>query len=136
MSFTIFFPRQRQEDGAYKYLDTEEEVYEVILDEVRQSISDMGSDGYDPSDYIAEAEADLGIKYDPDVDDEEHWRIWQLAADKAIEHQVTMWAPGIHKELWVRYRSTEYGTQDTAVDDTTYAKLPDGVTIALKEVLD
>ena len=144
MSFTIFFPKQGQEDGAYTYLDDEEDIYEVIKDEVRQSISDMGSEGYDLLSPDFPWEASSGNTYtteeeildateEPLADLEEYTH---LCHERGIDQAVTMWAPGIHKDLWVRYRSTEYGTQDVAVDDTTYAKLPDGTTIALKEVRD
>lgn len=137
MSFTVFFPAQKA-DGAYKHLDEEHEVYEVVADEVRQSISDMGSEGYElllPEwPYTAECNDKTYHSTEEIEQDEDAHTEWvMLGHERGIDQATSLWAPGIFKALWVRYRTTEHGESDIAVDNTTFAKLPDGTTIALKE---
>lgn len=140
MSFTVFFPAQKA-DGAYKHLDEEHEVYEVVKDEVRQTISDMGSEGYElllPEwPYTAECnDKTYNSTEEIEQDEDAHTEWVMLGHERGIDQATTMWAPGIFKELWVRYRvgvGTGPEGEDTAIDDVTYSKLPDGTVIALKE---
>src|SRR3954464_1618407 len=139
MSFTIFFPRQGDNDGTYTRLADEEDVYDVVLAEVRQSISDMGSYGYDldlPAwPYTAECNGKTYHSTEEIEQDEDAHTEWtMLGHERGIDHATSMCAPEIFKALWVRYRTTEHGEHDIADNDTTYAKLPDGVTIALREI--
>jgi len=134
MSFTLFFPSQGT-DGAYKDLVEEHEVYEAVIEEVKKAINDMGSDGYDldlppfpwtgPSGERYESQEELEQGSDSD---QTEWVM--LGHGRGIEKAARLWAPQIFNDLWIRYRA---GEGDVAVDDTTYAKLPDGVMIALKE---
>lgn len=111
------------EYGSYDYLQDEEDLYAAIKEECVQSVEDKGSDGYDPSYYIRTAEDELGLKYDPDVDDEDHWAVWQRAADIAIETSAALWAVSIFDDLW-RGAPDENGL--------TWSRLPfDGPTIYL-----
>src|SRR3954471_24349404 len=134
MSFTIFFPRQGDNDGTYTRLADEEDVYDVVLAEVRQSISDMGSYGYDldlPAwPYTAECNGKTYHSTEEIEQDENAHTEWtMLGHERGIDRAVTLWAPGIFKKLWVRYRvgvGTGPEGEDTAVDNITYAKLPDG----------
>lgn len=139
MSFTVFFPRQG-DDGAYTHLEEESEVYEVVNAEVRQSISDMGSNGYEMLLPEWPWTASNGKTYhsteEIEQDEDAHIEWTMIGHERGIDQATSMCAPDIFKALWVRYRTTEQGENDIAVDNTTYAKLPDGVTIALKEVED
>ena len=77
MSYTLYFGHPDAE--PYTDLDMEG-VRRVFADEVRKSITDLGSDGYEPSNML-----DLmGVK-DYNADDDPDGQLWQAAATAEIE---------------------------------------------------
>src|SRR3954454_22679217 len=109
MRFTVFFPRQG-EDGAYTRLEEESEVYEIVTAEVRQSISEMGSEGYEmllPEwPYTAECNGKTYHSTEEIEQDEDAHIEWTMIGhERGIDQATSMWAPGIFKELWIRYRT-------------------------------
>lgn len=125
MSFTLFFPSQPNDDGAYKELIEEHEVYEAVLEETRMAISGMGSGGYD---LVWPENAD--VAHINDLPEQEQTDLVMKAHDAGIEQATRLHAPQIFNDLWIRYRE---GEGDKAIRDTMYSKLPDGTTIALRE---
>jgi hypothetical protein len=131
MSFKLWFPGREKEYEPYTGLVDEEDVYEAVKEEVEKAISELGSDGYEP--IWADGMSPEPVEVIDSYSSEEWSRLCEEADTRGKDHAVMMATPQIFKELWNRYKMTEDGETDIAVDNTTFSKLPDGTHIALTE---
>ena len=103
--WTLTFPKTQEAD-AYTGLEDWPAVCEQVKSELRQSIEDLGSDGYSPDDFVP-----VGYNSDNDTDGEQ----WQEAVTKAIDHEVRVRFPRI----------------ESLLSTVREARLPDGTWIAV-----
>jgi hypothetical protein len=94
---------------------TQEELRSTFTDEVRRSITDMGSDGYDPT-FVLEQ---MGIDYNPD--DDPDGEIWNKAAEADIERRTQLFVQSCIAAL------LRTATNDESLSNTI--PLPDGIRV-------
>lgn len=124
MSYTIFFPGSKDAE-PYKGLEDEEEVYAVVKKEVRQSVVDMGSDGYDLiwPEHIVQTYDDIEAWLET-LDEEAQQQAVADAHEAGIDRVAVPTAVSVFESLWRLHKDDQEFTSD---------KLPDGTKIALKE---
>jgi hypothetical protein len=118
MTFQLHFGHPDAE--SYSGLDLHM-LRETVMGEAKQSISDLGSDGYDPSVILDE----IGVAYNADND--ENGELWEAAAEIDIMRRAWIWCDLNFDAL----------LKDAIESDQAYEiKLPDGTRIWVTEDTD